>query len=88
MNVDGIMVVENNNITANTCVVGDSRFGTIYEVEGYTASVGYNASQFTYDMMTLKARKRLALLIRQADRTGFNKCTDIDGAISTLSIVA
>lgn len=88
MEIDGMMVVENNNIVANTCVVGDSRFGTIYEVEGYTASVGYSGSQFSYDMMTMKARRRLALLIRQADRTGFAYCSDIDAAIATIGGVA
>jgi len=83
--VDGMMIIENNDMASNTVVIGDSRFGTIYELEGYTIGVGYTGTQYTSDLMTLKARKRLALLIRTADQTGFLKCSDIDAALSTLT---
>lgn len=82
--IDGMTLIENNDMANNTCVVGDSRFGTIYEVEGYNLSVGYVSTQFTSDLMTLKARRRLALLIRTADQTGFLKSTDILTDIATL----
>jgi HK97 family phage major capsid protein len=85
MVVDGMVIIENNDMAANTVVIGDSRFGTIYELEGYTVSVGYSGTQFVNDMMTLKARKRLALLIRTADQTGFIKCTSISAALTTLA---
>ena len=85
MEVDGMMIIENNDMANNTCVIGDSRFGTIYELEGYSLSVGYSGTQFTSDLMTLKARKRLALLIRTADQTGFLKCTSISAALTTLA---
>lgn len=85
MVVDGMVIIENNDMAANTVVVGDSRFGTIYELEGYSVSVGYSGTQFVNDMMTLKARKRLALLIRTADQTGFIKCTSISAALTTLA---
>lgn len=83
--VDGLMVIENNDMAANTCVIGDSRYATIYEVEGYSLSVGYSGTQFASDLMTLKARRRLALLIRTADQTGFLKCTSISAALTTLA---
>lgn len=84
LQVDGLTIIENNDMAANTCVVGDSRFGTIYELEGYSLSVGYSGTQFKEDLMTLKARKRLALLIRTADQTGFLKSTDITTDCATL----
>lgn len=85
MEVDGMMIIENNDMAANTCVVGDSRFGTIYELEGYTLDIAYSGTQFVSDLMTMKARKRLALLIRTADQTGFLKCTSISAALITLA---
>lgn len=84
MEVDGMTVIENNDMAVNTCVVGDSRFGTIYEVEGYTLDIAYSGTQFVADLMTMKARKRLALLIRTADQTGFLRCTSISAAKTAL----
>jgi HK97 family phage major capsid protein len=85
MVVDGMTIIENNDMAANTVVIGDTRFGTIYELEGYTIGVNYSGTQYVNDMMTLKARKRLALLIRTADQTGFLKCTSISAALTTLA---
>lgn len=82
--VDGIMVIEANGITADTAVLGDSRYAKIYEVEGFSISVGYTGDQFTEDLMTLKGRKRENLLIRNVDKTGFLKVTGIAAALVTL----
>lgn len=83
--VDGITIVECNALTADTMVLGDSRFAKIYEVEGYNISVGYSGTQFVQDLMTLKAKKRENLLIRNVDQTGFLKCTGIAAALVTLA---
>lgn len=93
MIIDGMVVIENNALTYTAAgtqqmIVGDSRYATIYEVEGYEISVGYQGTQFAADMMTLKGRQRLALLIRTADQTGFlklNGTTAISGALTTLA---
>ena len=83
--VAGMVVIETNAITANTMVVCDAQFGKIYEVEGYNISTGYTGDQFTKDLMTLKAKKREALLIRDADKAGFVKVTSISSALTTLA---
>lgn len=83
--VDGITVIESNNIAANTLVLGDRRFARIYEKGGVVLSKGLVGTQFTEDEMTLKARKRLAFLIRKADQTGWKKVTDINAALVTLA---
>jgi HK97 family phage major capsid protein len=83
--VDGITVVECNAITANTAAVGDSRYGAIYEEPGVTVQTGFATGDFESDMMTIKARKRLNLLIRNVDRTGWLKVTDIDAALVILA---
>jgi len=83
--VASVIVIESNIITANTMVVGDRRFARIYEKGGIVLSKGQINAQFTEDEMTLKARKRLAFLIRAADKGGFAKVTDITAALVTLA---
>lgn len=83
--VAGIVVIESNIITANTMVVGDRRFARIYELGGIVLSKGMVNAQFTEDELTLKARKRLAFLIRAADKGGFRKVTDIDAALAAIT---
>jgi hypothetical protein len=82
--VSGITVIEANIITANTLVLGDNRFARIYEKGGVEMSKGYSGTQFVEDEMTLKARKRMAFLIRAADKGGFKKVTSISAALVTL----
>ena len=83
--VDGITVIEANVITANTMVIGDSRFARVYEKTGIELSQGMVNAQFTSDEMTLKARKRLLFLIREADAGGWAKVTSISAALTTLA---
>jgi hypothetical protein len=66
-------------------VVGDRRFARIYELGGIVLSKGMINAQFTEDELTLKARKRLAFLIRAADKGGFRKVTDIDAALAAIT---
>lgn len=83
--VSGITVIEANIITANTLVLGDNRFARIYEKGGVEMSKGYSGTQFVEDEMTLKVRKRMAFLIRAADKGGFKKVTSISAALVTLA---
>jgi len=83
--VDGLRVVENNAVPANQLVVGDSKFGKIYEAAGVSLSKGWIANQFIEDQMTMKVRQRLALVIREADKAGFQHVTNIDAALVTLA---
>lgn len=83
--VPELQFLVDNNVTADTCFVGDSRYATIYEMPGIELSVGYTNDQFGVDMMTLKARKRLAMLIRNANQTGFRYCDSIAADLVTLA---
>jgi hypothetical protein len=83
--IAGLTIVEDNNLADNTLVVGDSRFGRIYEKSGVVISEGLVNAQFTSDLKTLKARVRMLFLIRNVDKTGFLKCTNITTALSTLA---
>jgi len=83
--VDGITVIECNAFTANTMAVGDSRYGAIYEIPGMVVETGKATGDFENDMMSIKARKRLNLLIRNVDRTGWLEVTSISAALTTLA---
>lgn len=83
--IAGLAIVEDNNLADNTLVVGDGRYGTIYEKGGVVLSEGYSGTQFDGDMKTLKARVRLLFLVRNVDKTGFLKCTNITTALTTLA---
>ena len=78
------MIIVDNHVPNDTIVVGDSRFARIYEMAGVTISRGVVNAQFTEDLVTIKARKRLAFLIRTVDQTGFRKVTDLAAALTTL----
>ena len=84
--VKGLRVIEDNAIPANQLVVGDANYGRIYAAAGLTMSRGTIDKQFVEDAMTLKVRRRLALLIREADKTGFYHVADIDAALVTLAL--
>ena len=83
--VGSMIVLEENAVPSNQMIVGDRRYARIYEMPGITLSNGYVNSQFTEDIETLKARARLLFLIRNVDKTGFLKVTDIDTALATLA---
>jgi HK97 family phage major capsid protein len=79
-----IFIIEDNNVPDNQLVVGDRRFARIYEKAGVVISEGHVNAQFTSDTKTLKVRKRMLFLIRNVDKTGFLKCTDVAAAFTTL----
>lgn len=84
--IDGVVVLENNNVADNVCYMGDSRYGTIYEgAEGYSVNLGMVNNQFMEDMKTLKARKRIALLIKDSEQAAWRKVPSISAALVTLS---
>jgi len=83
--VAGINVVENNGVTANEMYVGDTRYASIIEIGGLTLAKGEVNNQFLEDTMTLKIRKRLNLLIKDSDKSGFRRVTDIDAALVILA---
>ena len=83
--VDGITIVVENTVVANTMIMGDSRFGRIYEKNGVSITRGTVDAQFVEDTETLKIRKRMLLLVRNVDQTGFRKVTSISAALVTLA---
>lgn len=83
--VAGMRVLVSNQVTANTLIVGDSDYATIYDLEGLTIDMGWINDQFIKNMTTMRAEKRAAVLVREVDKTGFLKCTDIAADLVTLA---
>lgn len=85
MQVDGMKVYENPFVTANTLVLGDFRFGTVYTLDDIMLELGYVNDDFIKDLTTIKAKRRLALLIRSADEDAFLKSTNITTDITNIT---
>lgn len=86
MSIGMIEFVIDNNMPDNQLIVGDSRFAKIYEMDGVVISSGEVNAQFTSDLMTIKGRKRLALLVRNVDATGFLLSEDVTADLATLAL--
>ena len=84
-NIGPLEIIEDNNILDNQLAVGDSRFARIYEKGGVAISRVYVGTQAIEDIVTIKGRKRMLFLIRNVDKTGFMKVTDITAALTTLA---
>ncbi|MFT5450532.1 MAG: HK97 family phage major capsid protein [Enterobacterales bacterium] len=83
--IGGLFVVVDENVANNALAIGDRRYARIYEKTGVVISRGVPNAQFLEDEMTLKARKRMLLLIKNGDATGFLKVTDVTAALALLA---
>jgi HK97 family phage major capsid protein len=83
--IGGLQVVESSLVTANTLLVGDSNMATLYQQEAFSLELGWVSTQFTEDMLTLKARKRGNVLVRTVDATAIYKVTDIQTRVGDIS---
>jgi len=78
-------IIESSMVTADTLLVGDTRYGTIFDLEGVTLEMGYINDQFVKNAMTLLAEKRETLLIRNVDADGFLACSGIAAAVANMT---
>ncbi len=83
-NVNGVRVIPHALPGVNEMLVGDFNWATQFTAGGIEVEMGYIANQFINDMMTIKARKRTGLLVRNVDLNAFAKVTDIPAAIALL----
>ncbi len=85
MVVAGMKVIPSESVTAGTLLVGDFSFGTIYDDGGIEIEIGYVADNFKEDVVTIKARKRMLLLVRTAYTGAFLKSTDIAADVANIT---
>ena len=84
-NIQGVTVVVSNSVTANTMVVGDFSYATLYRLGGVRLEIGRIANQFIENQVTIQAETRLGLLVRNAHTDAFRKVTSVSAALTTLA---
>jgi len=86
MVIVNVAIVEQNGFTdSNQMVIGDSNYMRLYYKAGIVLSRDTVASQFTADMITIKARMRELFVIRGADAGGFRKVSSVSDAIASIT---
>jgi hypothetical protein len=83
--IDGLRVIESAQVDKGTMLVGDSNWGTIYDSESLTIEMGYIDKQFTSGAITIRAYQRMALLVKELNKTAFLKVTDINAALAAIT---
>jgi hypothetical protein len=83
--IDGMNVVESSQVTANTLVIGDFRYGTVYDDgQGIEVTMGWINDDFIKNQWRILAEERLALLVRNINLPAFRKVTSITAAIAAI----
>jgi HK97 family phage major capsid protein len=82
--IDNMRIHESSQVTANTMLVGDFRYGTRYTLGGVTIEMGHINDQFVKNTFTILAEKRVGLLVRNVDADAFLKVTNITDVLNTL----
>lgn len=83
--IDGMRVIESSQVTANTLLIGDFMYGTVFTDQGVTVEFGHIDKQFIQNTFTILAEERLLLLIRNVDADAFLKVTNIDAAVTAIT---
>ena len=83
--ISGLSVVENDSMTANTCVVGDTQKAKIGLRKGSTMQIGYNGTDFTEGQKTVKFNLRLAFGVR--DKAAFQYSSDMATQVTEINKV-
>lgn len=83
--IDGVTVIEDNAVVANTMFIGDSTYIAKYEQPGLGIEFGYINTDFRDGLKRARLYNRILLNIRTVDRPGFLQVTDIGAALTTLA---
>lgn len=84
--IDGMMLVENPLVAANTLYIGDFTKGTVYSMPGIGIEFSYeNRQNFETETVTIKIYERLNLLIRSVDANAFMFVSDIGAGITAIT---
>ncbi len=85
MTVAGVRLIENTLVPANEMYVFDSTKGTVYNRKTLAIQMAFeNEDDFNKDLVTIKASRRLAFLIRNVWANAFTHVADITAAITAI----
>ena len=86
-NVGNVVIYPMSYISDNTMVIGDKDYvELIGDPNNIEIEMGYRDGDWISDKEAVKARVRSCLLIRKADLSGFLKVTDIDAALTAITV--
>jgi len=86
--VGAIEIIPTSFVATNTMLVGDKNFvELIGDPNAIEIEAGYRTGDWENDKESIKARVRTALLLRDADKSGFLKVTDISAALVAITAV-
>jgi HK97 family phage major capsid protein len=85
--IDGLRVFESSQVDLGTIIVGDSTKGKIYDGDGLEIQIGWINEQLLENAVTMRASRYMALVIKELDKAGFMKCTDIPTALTAIQKV-
>jgi len=75
----GLPVIETNSITAGEFLVGDFRKFYIKDREAMSIQMGYDGNDWTKNLVTIIAEKRLVSYVKKNDEAAFVTDTFTDG---------
>ena len=88
MVIANVTVIQQNGFSDNNqMAIGDSAYMRLYYKAGIVLSRGTIGTQFSDDLITLKARMRELFLIRAADQSGFRKVSNVSTAIASIDAI-
>jgi hypothetical protein len=86
MYINGMRVIENPLVAENTAYVFDSTKGTIYYKPGVGIEFSYeNRDNFETETVTVKAFRRLNMLVRNVDINAFMFIPDLLAAVASIN---
>jgi HK97 family phage major capsid protein len=78
-------IVESPKVAANTMLVGDFDYATLYSEGSVTITIGFENDDFTRNLSTILAEEVLGLLVRDVETDAFRKVDSISAALATLA---
>jgi HK97 family phage major capsid protein len=81
----GLGMVENSLVTADTLLMGDFSYGTIYEWDGLLIEIGYIDKDFLEGMVTIMAYERINLRVKETEKGAFLKVASIASDVSDIT---
>lgn len=84
--IDGMLIISNPNVAANTAWVMDSKKATIYSKPGVGIEFAYeNGTNFENELVTVKIYERMNLLVRNVDQNAFMLISDLNAGINGIN---
>jgi HK97 family phage major capsid protein len=84
-NIAGLSLVENALVTADTLVMGDFSYGTIFEWDGLLIEMGYIGNDWLEGMVTIMAYERINLRVKDNEKPAFMKVAGIASDVATIT---